>query len=112
MKKLSISFLCVACIASEAYAGDVINTTNSSQYVTTNSTQTIGSSATAMSYGIGNMNTSAGGAGGSSTSYSAGGEMQLAVQHQQVQDQQRQVQGQQRQVQDHQQQLMVVIPLY
>ncbi|GEM_PF-2867619 len=73
MKKLSISFLCVACIASEAYAGDVINTTNSSQYVTTNSTQTIGSSATAMSYGIGNMNTSAGGAGGSSTSYSAGG---------------------------------------
>ena len=73
MKKLSISFLCVACIVSNAYAGDVINTTNSSQYVTTNSTQTIGSSATAMSYGIGNMNTSAGGAGGSSTSYSTGG---------------------------------------
>ncbi|NMW19556.1 MAG: hypothetical protein HKK66_11165 [Chlorobiaceae bacterium] len=76
MKKVSLLIMCLSCVVSKAY-GDVYNT-NATQFATTNATQSVSATgvASAYSYGIGNVNTAAGGAGGAggySTSYASGG---------------------------------------
>ena len=60
-------------MVSKAYAAGDVYTTNATQYATTNSVQSLTTSgvASAYAYGVGNVNTSAGGAGGNS--YATGG---------------------------------------